>query len=421
VRAPQPWGKVAVVNAIRTMMAALRLAFRAVARSKLRASLTVLGILIGVAAVVLVTALGTGARERIAQQIEDMGSNTLYIFPQPTQTSGAKSKGLGRLTEADGRAILRDAPSVVGLAPFSSTQAQVVFGDRNTATTLMGSNLSYFPVRKFAVARGSAWTEADERSKAKVVILGVRVVEHLFGNQDPIGAVVRIGRHPYRVIGVLAPKGPSPFGEDQDDRILLPGSTFRARIRPAGVDRVDMLIASASSAETVERAQRQIEQILRQRHSIVDPEPADFAIRTQAEFRRTQEGIYMILSALLLSVAAVSLFVGGIGVMNIMLVSVTERTREIGIRMAIGAQEGDILLQFLVEAVVLSLLGGLAGTLLALGAIYGFSKALEWPMRLPSEALLLALATSVSIGVVFGFLPARRAARLDPIEALRQD
>ena len=421
MRAPQPWGKVAVVNAIRTMMAALRLAFRAVARSKLRASLTVLGILIGVAAVVLVTALGTGARERIAQQIEDMGSNTLYIFPQPTQTSGAKSKGLGRLTEADGRAILRDAPSVVGLAPFSSTQAQVVFGDRNTATTLMGSNLSYFPVRKFAVARGSAWTEADERSKAKVVILGVRVVEHLFGNQDPIGAVVRIGRHPYRVIGVLAPKGPSPFGEDQDDRILLPGSTFRARIRPAGVDRVDMLIASASSAETVERAQRQIEQILRQRHGIVDPEPADFAIRTQAEFRRTQEGIYMILSALLLSVAAVSLFVGGIGVMNIMLVSVTERTREIGIRMAIGAREGDILLQFLVEAVVLSLLGGLAGTLLALGAIYGFSKALEWPMRLPSEALLLALATSVSIGVVFGFLPARRAARLDPIEALRQD
>ncbi|MCS6898671.1 MAG: ABC transporter permease [Myxococcales bacterium] len=409
------------MHAIRMIGAAVKLALRAVARAKLRASLTVLGILIGVAAVVLVTALGTGARERIAQQIEEMGSNTLYIFPQPTQTSGAKSKGVGRLTEADGRAILREATSVVALAPFSSTQAQVVFGDRNTATTIMGSNLSYFAVRKFTVARGSPWTEADERSKAKVVILGVRVVEHLFGNQDPIGAVVRIGRHPYRVIGVLAPKGPSPFGEDQDDRIILPGSTFRARVRPAGVDRVDMLIASASSAETVGRAQQQIEQILRQRHGIVDPEPADFTVRTQAEFRRTQEGIYAILSTLLLSVAAVSLFVGGIGVMNIMLVSVTERTREIGIRMAIGAREGDILLQFLVEAIVLSLLGGLAGTLLALGAIHGFRKVLDWPMRLPSQALLLALVTSLGIGVVFGFLPARRAARLDPIEALRQD
>jgi putative ABC transport system permease protein len=253
------------------------------------------------------------------------------------------------------------------------------------------------------------------------VINRQRVVENLFGNQDPIGAVLRIGRHPYRVIGVLAPKGPSPFGEDQDDRVIVPGSTFRARVRPAGFDRVDMLIASASSANTVERAQRQIEQILRQRHRIVDPEPPDFAVRTQDEFKKTQEGIYAVLSVLLLSVAAISLFVGGIGVMNIMLVSVTERTREIGVRMAIGAREGDILLQFLVEAVVLSLLGGLAGTGLAIGGIYAFSKALEWPMRLPGEALLLALGTSLFIGVIFGFLPARRAARLDPIEALRQD
>jgi len=400
---------------------ALRLALRAVARAKLRAALTVLGILIGVAAVVLVTALGTGARERIGQQIEDMGSNTLYVFPQATQSSGAKSKALGRLTERDGRAILRDALSVVALAPFSSTQAQVVFGDKNVATTIMGSNLSYFAVRKFEVARGSAWTEADERAKTKAVVLGSRVAENLFGNQDPIGAVIRIGRHPYRVLGVMAPKGPSPFGEDQDDRIVLPSSTFRARVRPSGVDRVDMLIASASSAQTVERAQQQIESILRQRHGVVDPDPPDFGVRTQAEFRQTQEAIYNVLSVLLLSVAAISLFVGGIGVMNIMLVSVTERTREIGIRMAIGAREGDILLQFLTEAIVLSLLGGLAGTLLAVGAIYAFSIALEWPMRLPPEALLLALGTSLAIGIVFGFLPARRAARLDPIEALRQD
>jgi putative ABC transport system permease protein len=203
--------------------------------------------------------------------------------------------------------------------------------------------------------------------------------------------------------------------------MILPGSTFRARVRPAGVDRVDMLIASASSAETVERAQRQIEQILRQRHGIVDPEPADFAVRTQAEFRRTQEGIYAILSGLLLSVAAVSLFVGGIGVMNIMLVSVTERTREIGIRMAIGAREGDILLQFLVEAVVLSLLGGLAGLALSYGLVQLLSGALGFELVIESRAVVIAVTTSCLLGVVFGFFPARRAARLDPIQALGRE
>jgi putative ABC transport system permease protein len=409
------------VNLLRTIGSAFRLALRAVLRAKLRAALTVLGILIGVAAVVLVTALGTGARQRIAQQIEDMGSNTLYIFPQAAQTSGAKSKSTGRLTEADGRAVLREATSVVALAPFASTQAQIVYADRNTATTIMGSNLSYFAVRKYTVARGAAWTEADERSKAKVVILGTRVVENLFGNQDPIGAVLRIGRHPYRVIGVLAPKGPSPFGEDQDDRVIVPGSTFRARVRPAGVDRVDMLIASASSADTVERAQRQIEQILRQRHRIVDPEPPDFAVRTQDEFKKTQEGIYAVLSVLLLSVAAISLFVGGIGVMNIMLVSVTERTREIGVRMAIGAREGDILLQFLVEAVVLSLLGGLAGLALSYGLVHLLSRLVGFSMEIEPRAVLIAVGTSCLLGVIFGFFPARRAARLDPIQALGRE
>jgi putative ABC transport system permease protein len=406
---------------LRALLSALRLAARAIARAKLRATLTVLGILIGVAAVVTVTALGTGARERIAKQIEDLGSNTLYIFPRATQVSGVKNKGAGRLTEADGKAVVREATSVVAVAPFVSTQAQIVWGDRNAATTVMGSTNDYFQVRKFSVAKGSYWLEQDERLKSKVLIVGTTVAEALFGNQDPVGEVVRIGRHPYRIIGLLDRKGPSPFGEDQDDRVIMPSSTFRARVRPSGPDRTDMLIASASSANTVERAQSQIESILRQRHGIDELGQADFGVRTQAEFRQSQEAIYGVLTALLVSVAAVSLFVGGIGVMNIMLVSVTERTREIGIRMAIGAREADIMLQFLVEAIMLSLLGGLAGTVLGVGGIYAFARALDWPMRLPMQALLLALGTSAGIGVLFGFLPARRAARLDPIDALRQE
>jgi putative ABC transport system permease protein len=403
------------------VLSALWLALRTIFRSKLRAALTILGILIGVAAVVIVTALGSGVRDQIGQQIEGLGSNTIYVFAQPTQVSGAKSKGLGRITESDGRAMVRESTSLAAVAPFSSTQSQVVFGDRNAATSIMGSTRDYFEVRKFTIARGNLWTEQDERLKNKVVVLGTTVAEALFGNQDPIGSVIRIGRYPYRVIALLEKKGPSPFGEDQDDRVIMPSSTFRARIRPSGIDRVDMLIASATSALTVDRAQAQIESVLRQRHGIADGDQADFRCSTQAEIRQSQEAIFGVLSVLLISIAAVSLFVGGIGVMNIMLVSVTERTREIGIRMAIGARENDILLQFLIEAVVLSLLGGVIGSACGAGSILLAARLLEWPMTLPVEALLVALGTSLGIGVLFGFLPARRAARLDPIDALRQD
>jgi putative ABC transport system permease protein len=409
------------VSLFRSLLSALRLALRSVARSKLRAALTVLGILIGVAAVVTVTALGTGARERIGKQIEDFGSNSLFVFPQPTQVSGAKQKGTGRLTEADGKAILRDATSVAAITGYMETQAQVVAAEKNTATVVMGGSRDYLVVRKFSVDKGRMWTETEERVKAKVVLLGATVKENLFPGMDPVGSYVRIGRYPFQVIGVLAKKGPSPFGDDQDDRVMMPAGSYRSRVRPMGAGRVDSLLVSASSPETVDRAVTQIDAILRQRHHIDEFHEPDFRIRTQAEFRETQEQVYGVLSLLLVSVAAISLFVGGIGVMNIMLVSVTERTREIGIRMAIGASEADILTQFLVEAVVLALIGGLAGTVLGIGAIFGISLALEWPMHLPVTALLLALGTSAAIGVVFGFLPARRAARLDPIDALRQE
>ena len=406
---------------MRILLAAIRLALRAIARSKLRAALTVLGILIGVAAVVVVVALGTGVRKRVLGEISSLGANTIYVFPQSTQSSGATKKDSGRLTEADGAAILKEATSVVNVSTFSSASAQVVAGDRNAATQVMGVSRSYWEVRGYTFAQGQSFTESDEQLKAKVVVLGDTVRENLFGTQESMGQYVRIGRYPYRVIGVLERKGQSPFGEDQDDRVIMPSGSFRARVLPSGPGRVHMLLASASDERTVDRATAQIEEILRQRHGIVPEDEADFGIRIQAEFRRSQEAIFDVLTALLSSIAAVSLLVGGIGVMNIMLVSVTERTREIGIRMAIGAGEWDILVQFLVEAVTLSLLGGVVGLAVGVGLIRVLTSALGWSMELPLSAVVMAVGTSAGIGIIFGFLPARRAARMDPITALRHE
>ncbi len=406
---------------MKTLLSAIRLAFLAISRSKLRASLTVLGILIGVAAVVVVVALGTGVRQKVLGEISSLGANIIYVWPQSTNVSGAKQKETGRLTEADGLAILKDATSVSQVTPFSSLSAQVVADDRNTATQIMGTSRSYWAVRDYKFAAGESWTDTDELLKAKVCVLGDTVRENLFGTSEPIGKYIRIGRYPYRIVGVLAKKGQSPFGEDQDDRLLVPIGSFRARVMPATPGKVHMLLASATDEKTVDRAVAQIEEILRQRHNVDPEDEPDFSIRTQAEFRKSQEQIFDSLQVLLSSIAAVSLLVGGIGVMNIMLVSVTERTREIGIRMAIGAGEGDILVQFLVEAIVLSLIGGMTGLLLGLGVIRVLTQALGWSMELPLSAIIAALGTSGGIGIVFGFVPARRAARMDPIVALKNE
>ncbi len=402
---------------------AVALALAAIARAKVRALLTVLGILIGVAAVVIVTALGTGVQERITNQIKSLGSNAIYVFPQSNRSSGARGArgGGGRLSEADGKAILRESTSVSAAVPYSQAQSQVVLGDRNISTTVAGSSAGYLGVRGFNIAAGANFTEADERLKSKVCLLGNTAKENLFGRQDAVGQVIRIGRYPFRVVGVLATKGQTPSGDDQDDRVVMPIGTFRSRVLPNAPGRVQSIILSASDARTVGRATAQIEAILRQRHHIDPEREPDFGIRTQAEFLKTQEEIIGTLRALLVGIALVSLGVGGIGVMNIMLVSVTERTREIGIRMAIGAREDDVRFQFLVEAVTLCMLGGLAGTLLGLSAIYGLSRFLGWSMSLPPTALALALRTSFGTGIFFGFWPARRASRLDPIEALRHE
>jgi putative ABC transport system permease protein len=399
------------------------LAFRAIVQNPLRASLTVLGILIAVAAVVTVDALGAGGRDHVSKQIDGLGSNFILVFPQASQASGAHgAQGSGmRLTEDDGRAILRDSTSISAVTPALRATAQIVYGDQNWLTQALGTRRAYLEVRNWPVESGEVWDAHDEATKAKVILIGKTVAENLFGALDPVGQTVRIGRYPYRVSGVLSAKGETPFGADQDDVILMPSTSFRSRVTRTPPGFAGVLMASATSSNTTDRAVAQIDSILRERHHIEGDRDPDFIIRTQKEFAAMKDRISDALSVLLLFVAAVSLVVGGIGIMNIMLVSVTERTREIGVRMAIGARPGDIRIQFLVEAVTLALLGGVAGVLLAGVAVVGLRGWLGWDMGLRPLAVAVAVGVSGATGVVFGFLPAQRAARLDPMDALRHE
>jgi putative ABC transport system permease protein len=401
---------------------ALATALSAVARSKGRTALTVLGILIGIASIVVVSALGDGVDQRIGAQIRSLGSNVIFIWSQTNQSSGARSaRILGRLTEADGKAILRESTSVSAVVGYLQAPSQVVAGDKNVATTVVGTSRGFLAVRGYNIAEGASFTETNERVKEKVCLLGSTVKQNLFGSTDAIGQIVRVGRYPFRVVGVLSPKGQTMSGDDQDDRIMIPAGTFRSRVLATPPGRVHVLVASATDERTVGRAARQIEAVLRQRHGIEADREPDFGMRTQADFLKTQERISNTLHALFAGIGLVSLGVGGIGVMNIMLVSVTERTREIGTRMAIGAREWDVQFQFLVEAITLCFIGGLGGTMVGVVAVYAVSHTLGWSMVLPPSALAIGLATSFAVGLFFGSWPARRAARLDPIEALRHE
>jgi putative ABC transport system permease protein len=407
---------------LRGSFTVLALALGALRRSPLRASLTALGILIGVAAVTIVVALGEGATQQVSSRIDSLGENALIVMPAETLRSGVRDeRAAGILTEADADAIAAEATAVERTAPILFSSATVAWRDANTSTTILGTRRSFLDVRKWKVESGQMWSVAADSIGEKVCVVGATVRENLFGAEDPVGQTLRIGRHPFIVVGVLEKKGQGPFGNDQDDVILMPVSTARSKLVPTLPGQVHRILIQGTSPDAVEEVERQTTAILRQRHGLTELAENDFRIRSQEDFRRRQEGILSTLRVLLLSIALVSLVVGGIGVMNIMLVSVTERTREIGIRMAIGARELDILVQFLVEAVVLSLLGGALGTLLAVLAVGAIANALDWQMGVSAEALLVALGTSMAIGVTFGFFPARRAARMDPIHALRRE
>jgi putative ABC transport system permease protein len=408
---------------MRAILSGILLALVAIRRNVLRASLTVLGILIGVMAVVAITALGAGARDSVGTKIQALGSNFLLIFPQSTAVSGAHgAQGTGhRLTEDDGRAILGESDSVKAITPWLESQVQVVFGDNNWSTMAGGATTDFQVVRNWHVTRGSIWTEHDEATKAKVCVLGSTVADKLFGTADAVGQTIRIGRYPFRVLGVLESKGQAPFGGDLDDILLMPIGSMRTRILKTPPGFVGIFMVSATTADATDHAVKQINSILRQRHKIVDGAEDDFKVRTLKEFQDLQARVYDILTLVLVIVAGISLVVGGIGVMNIMLVSVTERTREIGIRMAIGAREADIRTQFLVEAVVLAVLGGLLGAVLGTVIVAVASKILEWPMTVNPVALAVSLTVSGVTGVAFGFFPAQRAAKLDPIVALRHE
>jgi putative ABC transport system permease protein len=401
----------------------VRLAIRSIRRNVLRAALTVLGILIGVASVVTITALGAGARDSVGGQIQSLGSNFMLVFPQSSAVSGAKgAQGSGfRLTEEDGRVIARDAVSVKAVAPTLRTQAQVVSGENNWSTSVMGTTIPFLEIRNWKIDSGEMWTEHDEVTKAKVCVIGATVRDKLFGTEDPIGRTIRIGRYPYRILGMLEKKGEAPFGGDQDDMVAMPIGSMRSRILKTTPGFAGVLFISATSADTSDRAEEQVDSILRDRHKIEGTRQPDFQIRTQKEFQAIQATVYNALTLLLAMIAAVSLLVGGIGVMNIMLVSVTERTREIGIRMAIGAREADVRTQFLIEAIVLAVIGGLAGALIGILAIFGVGMFVDWPLHVDPVALTVSILVSGLTGVSFGFFPARKAAQLDPIEALRHE
>ncbi len=410
------------MNSFRSFLEAVQLALRSILRQKRRSFLTALGIAVGIASVVTVTALSRSARESVQKQISQLGSNALMVFPRSARPSGVKSAtGGSKLSRDDASALEREGLSIKAAAPFYRASIQVVREGSNASASAVGTTLPYFEIRNWNLARGELWTPSAETLGARVAILGSETAANLFGKGDPVGQRVRIGRHSYEVLGVLEEKGQSPFGQNQDEIVLMPMQTMVSRITGGRRNEVHAIIFSAVSSETTLRAKSQAEGLLRQRHGIREGDDDDFMVRSQAEFQAMQEAIYSTLTLLLLGAAAVSLTVGGVGIMNIMLVSVAQRTREIGIRVAVGAHARDIMLQFLTEAVMLCGLGGLLGIGLGYAVLGVLQVTLGWIVTVHLPALFIALGTSTAVGLVFGFFPARNAARLDPVVALGRE
>ena len=410
---------------MRLHIVTVRIALRALRRNTLRSLLTILGIIIGVAAVIAMVSIGQGASVAVQEQIARMGNNMLVILSGSVTQGGVRTGAGGRATlrVGDAKAIQRECPAV-GAVTYTRRQVQqVVVGNQNWSTSIFGVTPEYQTVRDWPLVAGRFLTKQDDESGATVAVLGQTVVDNLFGpGQSPLDQVIRINNVPFRVIGTLAPKGQSTQGSDQDDTVLIPFTTAERKVMGAAmVGTVGSVMVSAVSPELIPEAERQIKALLRERHRLKSNQDDDFMIRNLADVAATAQSTSQSMSILLASVASVSLLVGGIGIMNIMLVSVTERTREIGIRMAVGAKRQDILTQFLLEAVVLSTLGGIFGVILGVVGSQLVSALAEWPTIVPIEAIMLAVVFSGAVGIFFGFYPARKAAHLDPIQALRYE
>ena len=403
-------------------IATIRLALRALARNKLRSGLTMLGIIIGVGAVLAMVALGQGARDQVQQQIAAMGSNMLFVGAG-TMNRGGINMGFGNtqtLHNDDVAAIQRECPSVALAAPGTGTGVQAVFGNDNWGTRVNGTEPQYFDIREWPMHEGVSFTQEDVTMAANVVVIGETVRKNLFGPTDPLGQTIRIKNLPFKVVGVLTPKGQSAaMGDDQDDVMVVPITTLQKKL--TGQNWLRYIMVSAKSKDQTYAAQQQIEAVLRDRHKIHGDAPNDFFVRNLADVADVADQAGRVMTLLLAAIASVSLMVGGIGIMNIMLVSVTERTREIGIRMAIGATESDVQRQFLIEALMLSIIGGAMGIAAGVAVSFLMPRVLGWAATVSLPALAIAVVFSAAIGIFFGYYPARKAARLNPIEALRYE
>ncbi|MBI4475957.1 MAG: ABC transporter permease [Acidobacteria bacterium] len=405
-----------------TVFMTFRIAFKSLGRNKLRTALTMLGMIIGVAAVITVVALGQGAQESIETQIRSAGTNLITVNAGNFNMGGVR-QGQGAantLTVEDAEAIRNEIQGVQYLAPGANTRAQVIAGNQNWQTRIQGTDIDLPIIRAWPAKYGSFFTAQDVQSAAKVAVMGAVVTETLFGaDVDPVGQIIRIRNQPFRIVGVMSRKGQAAMGEDQDDAIFVPYTTVQKKL--TGQQHVNNITVSAQSATQVESVAAQITALLRVRHNLLQGDPDDFMVRTLEEMAAVRSEATRTMRALLASIAGVSLIVGGIGIMNIMLVSVTERTREIGLRLAIGARGRDVLLQFLVEAIALSLVGGAFGIGLGFGVSNGLTRVLEWPTFVSPDAIAVAFGVAAATGVFFGFYPARKASGLDPIEALRYE
>jgi putative ABC transport system permease protein len=402
-----------------TSRTVFRMALKSIFKNKMRTALTMLGIVIGVGAVIVMVAIGNGAQSQIKRQISGLGTNLIVVTAGSVQTGGASqgAQSFNRLTVDDVDAIKREATLLGGVSPVIVTRTQIVGGSGNWRAEVNGVSTDFFAIRDWATTSGELFTDDDIRTKRTVVLLGATVAKNLFADGDPIGSEIRLGKTPFTVVGVLASKGQTASGSDQDDVVIVPYTAAQTRLN--GFSFVGQILAMASSPNDLLAAQEEIKVIMRAAHGIPNGGTDDFTVRDQTAIAKAATSTSSIMTSLLAAIASVSLIVGGIGIMNIMLVSVTERTREIGIRMAIGARGSDVMLQFLVESIVMCLLGGLLGLAVGVGGASLVGKLTGWTIVTPASAVFLAVGFSAAVGIFFGFYPARKAASLDPIQALR--